>query len=189
MTDLRTWLGWLWRKRPRHRCRWLIGLVLVGWLAVRVLPLWRLRRWAAVWSVRLPDRWLPMHLRVLPPPDSEYLGVWEVPPHEARSRLEAEYGFRQQIRAYLHAYERNGDIRYERASCAHRPDGFLSGWQLHVRLFPALDGETAVWCHWERNPNVSPLAHLRQDGYDPEAGKRRLLELLDEPLRVVDDTE
>lgn len=162
-------------------------IVALGWLAVRWLPLWRVRRRAAVWSVRLPDRLLPTHLRVLPPPDREYLGVWEVPPAEARRRLESTYGFSQQVRAYLHAYERNGAMRYEEASYSYRPDGFFGPWQLHVRLFPTADGETALWCHWERNPTVAPLAHLRQDGYDPAAGKRRLQELLDEPLRLPTD--
>ncbi|CAI49902.1 uncharacterized protein NP_3622A [Natronomonas pharaonis DSM 2160] len=180
-------------RRFRDACsarRWAVyslGFLPVVWLAVRLLPLWRIRRWWAVRLVRLPDRWLPTHLRVLPPPDSEYLGVWEVPPDEARSRLETRYGFRQQVRAYLHAYERHGTIRYEQASCAYRPNGLLGGWQLHVRLFSAAGG-TAVWCHWERNPNVAPLAHLRRDGYDPDAGKQRLLELLDEPLRVADES-
>ena len=165
----------------------LAALVALGWLAARWLPLWRVRRWTAVWSVRLPDRVLPTHLRVLPPPDSEYLGVWEVSPAEARRRLESTYGFRRQLRAYLHAYEQNGAMRYEEASYSHRPDGFFSRWQLHVRLFPTTDGETALWCHWERNPNVAPLAHLRQDGYDPATGKQRLQELLDEPLRLSTD--
>ena len=165
-----------------------IGLCLLVGLVVstRRLPLWRVRRWAARWSVRLPDRWLPMHLRVLPPPDSEYLGVWAVSPTEARRRL-AEYGFRPQIRAYLHAYEQGGTMRYEEASYAYRPRGTFGPWQLHVRLFPARSGETAVWCHWERNPTVSPFAHLRQDGYDPAEGKRRLVELMDEPIRVAEE--
>lgn len=162
----------------------LVALVALGWLAARWLPVWRVRRWAAVWSVRLPDRLLPTHLRVLPPPDREYFGVWEVPPAEARRRLESTYGFRQQIRAYLHAYQRNGSMRYEEASYSYRPDGLLGPWQLHVRLFPTADGATALWCHWERNPTVAPLAHLRQDGYDPAEGKQRLRALLNEPLRL-----
>jgi len=105
-------------------CR-LAVLVALGWSAVRWLPIWRVRRWAAVWSVRLPDRLLPAHLRVLPPPDGEYLGIWEVSPAEARRRLESTYGFRQQVRAYLHAYERDGAMRYEEASYSYRPDGFF----------------------------------------------------------------
>jgi len=107
---------------------------------------------------------------VLPPPDAEYAGVWDVPPAIARRRLIDEYGFSQQLRAYLHAYERNGATVYEAASCAYRPEGFTGQWQLHVRLFPTRTGATDVWCHWERNPNVAPIAHLRQDGYDPERG-------------------
>ncbi len=126
-----------------------------------------------------------MHLRVLPPPDREYLGIWAVSPAEARRRL-ADYGFRPQIRAYLHAYERNGAMRYEEASYAYRPSGVFGPWQLHVRLFPTHRGETAVWCHWERNPTVAPLAHLRQEGYDPKEGKERLRALVDEPLRSAD---
>ena len=162
-------------------------VVAIGWLAARWLPLWRVRRWAAIWSVRLPDRVLPTHLRVLPPPDSEYLGVWEVSPAVARQRLESTYDFSQQVRAYLHAYERNGAMRYEEASYSYRPDGFFGPWQLHVRLFPTHTGETAVWCHWERNPTVSPLAHLRQDGYSPAKGKHWLQTLLDEPLRPAEN--
>ncbi len=171
----------------RFRNRWPIVVVLcsfIGALAVRWLPLWKLRKYSAMASYHLPDRFLPMPVRVLPPPDREYLGVWAVTPEEARRRLLNTYGFSQQIRAYLHAYERDGIMRYEAASCAYRPNGFFGQWQLHVRLFPAANSETAVWCHWERNPNVAPFAHLRQDGYDPALGKERLLALLDEALTI-----
>jgi hypothetical protein len=125
-------------------------------------------------------------MSVLPPPDDEYLGVWDVRPATARTRLKQQYGFRQLFRAYLHGYEHNGTRRYEIASCARRPEGWLSRWQLHVRLFPTGTGQTAVWCHYERNPNISPIAHLREDGYDPATGKERLSTLLadEEQLRI-----
>ncbi len=171
-------------------CRWrwpLIGILLIGaWLLVLVVPVWRVRWYGARLSRRLPNRFVPKPFRVLPPPNAEYLGVWKRPPEAARKRLLETYGFTQQVRAYLHAYERAGTVCYERASCAYRPNGFTSGWQLHVRLFPTPTGETDVWCHWERNPNVAPLAHLRQDGYDPAEGKRRFLAHIaeSEPLEL-----
>ncbi|GAB7092743.1 hypothetical protein JCM18237_30140 [Halorubrum luteum] len=146
-------------------------------------PLWRVRSLAARVSDRLPDAVVPYQLSVLPPPDAEYAGVWDRPPAVARRRLIDEYGFSQQLRAYLHAYERDGRTVYETASCAYRPEGFTGTWQLHVRLFPAGPDRTDVWCHWERNPNVSPIAHLRQEGYDPEEGVRRFRELVSEPIQ------
>ncbi len=157
-------------------------LVAIALLLARRLSLWQLRLFGARLSNRFPARVVPTPIRVLPPPEREYLGVWKRPPAAARNRLIAEYGFTQQLRAYLHAYERDGETRYELASCAYRPNGFFSDWQLHIRLFPTPEGWTDVWCHWERNPNVAPIAHLRQEGYDPAAGKRRLRALLDEPI-------
>ena len=160
-------------------------LLLVAGLAtvLAVAPLWRIRARTARVSRRLPDAIVPTPLSVLPPPDAEYAGVWDVPPETARRRLVDDHGFGQQIRAYLHAYERDGVVRYEAASCAYRPDGFTGAWQLHVRLFPTGTGATDVWCHWERNPNVSPIAHLRQDGYDPAEGIARFRELVSDPVR------
>ncbi len=156
-----------------------LGLIVAAFLARRV-PLWSIRRRGARVSRRAPDRLVPSPLRVLPPPPDEFLGVWGVRPADARARLLDRHGFDQQVRAYLHAYERDGRVAYEAASCAYRPDGLLGGWQLHVRLFPRTDGDTDVWCHWERNPNVAPIAHLRKDGYDPEEGKRRFRALVDD---------
>lgn len=169
------------------RLRWvlLVGVLLVA--TVRLLHLWRLRAMAARLSDRLPDRIVPYSLSVLPPPDAEYAGVWDVPPAVARRRLIDEYGFNQQFRAYLHAYERNGATVYEAASCAYRPEGFTGEWQLHVRLFPTRTGATDVWCHWERNPNVAPIAHLRQDGYDPTAGIRRFRRIVPDQVGRDDD--
>jgi len=164
----------------------LAGLVVAT--AVRLIGLWRLRALAARVSDGLPDRLVPYPLSVLPPPDAEYAGVWNVSPAVARNRLIDEYGFSQQFRAYLHAYERNGATVYEAASCAYRPAGFTGQWQLHVRLFPTGTGATDVWCHWERNPNVAPIAHLRQDGYDPAAGVRRFRRTVSDRVdRDVDD--
>ena len=142
------------------------------------VSLWRARAVTARLSGAAPDQVVPYPLSVLPPPDAEYAGVWSVSPETARRRLIDEHGFSQQLRAYLHAYERGGETVYEAASCAYRPDGFTGKWQLHVRLFGTPDGETDVWCHWERNPNVAPFAHLRQDGYDPAEGIRRFHELV-----------
>lgn len=150
----------------------------LAWLLVDRFAVWKLRFHGTRVARRLPNAVLPTPFTVLPPPEREYAGVWELPPEEARATLTEEYGFKQMIRAYLHAYERDGEMRYEAASCAYRPNGFAGAWQLHVRLFPTADGRTDVWCHWERNPNVAPIAHLRQDGYDPETGKERLRELL-----------
>ncbi len=171
-----------------------VTALVVGFAAMLVvaalvrIPFWTVRLQGARLANRVPTGLVPRPLRVLPPPSDEYLGVWEVTPETARERLLDRYGFDQQVRAYLHAYERDGGTAYEVASCAHRPEGMFGDWQLHVRLFPAPEGRTDVWCHWERNPNVSPLAHLRHEGYDPEEGKRRFLDLVETPtIRVRED--
>ncbi len=155
-------------------------LAAVAWL----VPLWRVRAAVARLSDAAPDWAVPYPFPVLPPPEREYAGVWSVPPETARRRLIEEYGFSQQIRAYLHAYERGDETVYEAASCVYRPNGFTGQWQLHVRLFGTPDGETDVWCHWERNANVAPLAHLRQEGYDAAEGIRRFRELVSDPIRM-----
>lgn len=163
----------------------LIGgvLVLVGW---RLLAphLWRIRLAAARFFFRFPQRVVPTPAKVLPPPEAEYVGVWGVSPAEARAVLTDEYGFTQLFRAYLHAYDRGENTTYEVASCAYRPDGITGKWQLHVRLFPTGDGRTDVWAHWELNPNVAPIAHLRRKGYDPERGETELQTLVDESISV-----
>jgi len=155
------------------------GVAMLVAVSLTRVPFWTVRLQGARLANRIPNDLVPRPLRVLPPPTHEYLGVWEVPPEAAREQLLERYGFDQQVRAYLHAYERDGKTAYEVASCAHRPKGLFGDWQLHVRLFPTPEGDTDVWCHWERNPNVAPLAHLRHDGYDPEEGKRRFLDLVE----------
>lgn len=164
----------------------IVGVVVFARLFLSVLPIWKIRYYGIQIAARIPNELLPTSFTVLPPPDTEYFGVWDVPAEEARRRLVETYGFNQMVRAYLHAYEYSGRLRCEVASCSYRPDGRFGKWQLHVRLFPTDDGKTELWCHWERNPNRSPIQHLRQDGYDPEEGKRRLRSLLDEPLSDVD---
>ncbi|AXR76266.1 hypothetical protein [Natrarchaeobaculum sulfurireducens] len=156
---------------------WFGGML--AWIILTYVSLWKVRLHGARISRRFPGRLVPKPFRVLPPPDSEYVGVWDVSPATARDRLIEDYDFSQMIRAYLHAYERDGTVLYEVASCSYRPSGVFGRWQLHVRLFPTPEGKTDVWCHWELNPNVAPIAHLRQEGYDPEEGERRLRELLE----------
>ncbi len=156
---------------------WLGGVL--AWILLTSVSLWQVRLHGARISRRFPGWLVPKPFRVLPPPDDEYVGVWDVPPATARERLTEDHDFSQMIRAYLHAYERDGKVLYEVASCSYRPTGVFGRWQLHVRLFPTPEGQTEVWCHRELNPNVAPIAHLRQEGYDPEEGERRLRELLD----------
>ncbi|MFC6752718.1 hypothetical protein [Halorubrum tibetense] len=173
------------RERLTTRTHVVLAVFAIGVaVAASRVPLWRARAAAARLSDAAPDRIVPYPLSVLPPPDAEYAGVWAVPPETARRRLIDEHGFSQQLRAYLHAYEHGGETVYEAASCAYRPNGFTGEWQLHVRLFGTPDGETDVWCHWERNPNVAPFAHLRQDGYDPAEGIRRFRELVPAETRI-----
>ncbi len=168
---------------------WGILLTALGVVYRARLPVWgwQVRLLAARLLSRVPPTVLPRPLRVLPPPESEYVGVWELPASEARRRLLTQYDFSQLARAYLHAYGRDGRTAYEAVSCARRPGGLFGDWQLHVRLFARPDGRTDVWCHVERNPNVAPIAHLRRDGYDPERGERRLRELVDEPFVEPED--
>lgn len=163
----------------RSRRRLLLALCpLIGFLVGRGLGFWRIRLLVSRLLVRLPDE-LPNHARVLPPPPDEYVGTLPVPPATARRRL-PQAGFSEIVRAYFHAYARDGILVHEVGSFVRRPDGFAGDHQLHVRLFPASDGTTEVWAHWERNPYVAPLAHLRMEGYDPAEGERRIRDLLDD---------
>ena len=170
-------------KRNRAASSLALALIAAALLAVFAVRLtagfWRLRLGLGRLLARLPER-APDHIRVLPPPAEEYVGTLPWSPAEARERL-PRVGFSQQVRAYFHAYDRDGEAVHEVGSFVRRPDGFTGDYQLHVRLFPAPDGGTEVWAHWERNPYVAPLAHLRMDGYDPAEGERRVRELLDEP--------
>lgn len=148
--------------------------------AVRqVIGFWRVRLAVGRLLARLPNRGVPDHVRVLPPPADEYVGTLPVTPAEARRRL-PDAGFSELVRAYFHAYDRDGELVHEVGSFVRRPDGLAGDCQLHVRLFPAPDGTTEVWAHWEQNPYVAPLAHLRMEGYDPAEGERRVRRLLDE---------
>jgi hypothetical protein len=158
--------------------------LLVGlWTVISRVGIYRLRLTAGQFLAAVPEWAIPHHFSVLPPPDPEYVGVWDVEPAEARTRLRSEFGFRRLVRAYFHCYERDGRTVHEVGSYVYRPDGFTSKRQLHVRLFPTGDGRTELWCHWELNSNISPIAHLKRTGYDPAEGERRLRTLLaDEPL-------
>lgn len=160
-------------------------LAAVWLLAVRV-GVFRIRLAAGRLVTAAPDRLVPRHVSVLPPPASEYVGIWAVEPDSARATLEA-IGFSQLFRAYLHGYDRGGRTVHEIGSYVYRPLGLLSRYQLHVRLFPTDDGQTEVWAHWEDNPNRAPLAHLNKAGYDTAEGECRLKTMLaDEPLSKPD---
>jgi len=168
----------------------LLASLLLGWTTASWVGIYRLRLAAGRLLAAIPEWAMPQHFSVLPPPAAEYVGVWDVEPSEARSRLRSEFGFRRLARAYFHCYDRDGQSVHEVGSYVYRPAGFTSETQLHVRLFPTAEGSTELWCHWERNPNVSPIAHLRRTGYDPSEGERRLRELLaDEPLSTPDESD
>ena len=155
-----------------------VAVLLAALTLRRTAGFWRLRLGLGRLLARLPER-VPDHARVLPPPAAEYAGTLPYSPAEVRARL-PNAGFSEQVRAYFHAYDRDDETVHEVGSFVRKPDGFTGDHQLHVRLFPAVDGGTEVWAHWERNPYVAPLAHLRMDGYDPAEGERRVRELLDE---------
>ncbi|WP_297885374.1 hypothetical protein [uncultured Halorubrum sp.] len=148
-------------------------------LVGRGLGFWRVRLAVGKLLALLPDDGAPDHVQVLPPPPDEYAGTLPTSPAETRARLPKE-GFSELIRAYFHAYDRDGETVHEVGSFVHRPEGLTGDWQVHVRLFPAPDGSTEVWAHWERNPYVAPLAHLRMEGYDPARGQRMAAELIDD---------
>lgn len=154
----------------------------VVYVCYRALGVWRLRLCGGRIIDRIPNAVCPPHFSVLPPPDAEYVGVWDVTPPTARQRLTDSYGFDPLARAYFHAYDRAGRRAYERGSFVRRPDGLFGEWQLHIRLFRTDDDRTELWAHWERNPYVSPIAHLRQEGYDPAEGERRIRATIDEPI-------
>ncbi len=166
----------------------LLAVVAAVWaVAVRV-GLHRIRLAAGRLVVTTPDRLVPKHVSVLPPPADEYVGIWAVDPEDARETL-TENGFSQLFRAYLHGYDRGGRTVHEIGSYVYRPDGLLSRYQLHVRLFPTDDGHTELWAHWEDNPNRAPRAHLNKIGYDTDEGERRLTQMLaDEPLTTPDQS-
>ncbi|WP_418285885.1 hypothetical protein [Halorubrum sp. DTA46] len=151
----------------------------VAFLLARTAGFWRLRLAVGRLLALLPDEDVPGHVRVLPPPANEYAGTLPTTPAETRERL-PEAGFSEIARAYFHAYDRDGELVHEVGSFVYRPAGLTGDWQVHVRLFPAPDGTTEVWAHWERNPYVAPLAHLRMEGYDPEHGERVAAELIDD---------
>lgn len=158
-----------------------VALVFVAvYVCRRTIGVWRIRLWAAAAIDRLPRAVCPPQLRILPPP-AEYAGVWAVSAAEARRQLVDEFGFAPLARAYLHAHGERGDRTYEVGSCVRRPEGRFGEWQLHVRLFSAPSG-TELWAHWEPNPYVAPLAHLREEGYDPAEGCRRIEATLSESL-------
>ena len=170
------------RYREGRRSVWLVaflGLVALLFSHPRPLGVWRFRLAAGRLLARLPER-APTHVRVLPPPPNEYVGTIPAPPAVVRRRHLPRAGFDELVRAYFHAYERDGETVHEVGSFVRRPDGFFGDGQLHVRLFPTPDGTTEVWAHWERNPYVAPLAHLRREGYDPAEGERRVRQLLGE---------
>lgn len=171
------------RRLPFNRSipgrRLLLVLIPVGGLLARSVGFWRLRLAVGRLLARLPNEDGPDHVRVLPPPADEYAGTLPISPDETRERL-PEDGFSELFRAYFHAYDRDGELVHEVGSFVHRPKGITGDWQIHVRLFPAPDGSTEVWAHWERNPYVAPLAHLRMEGYDPARGERMAAELIDD---------
>ncbi|TKX42626.1 MULTISPECIES: hypothetical protein [unclassified Halorubrum] len=150
-----------------------------AFLLGRAVGFWRVRLVVGRLLALLPDEGAPDHVRVLPPPADEYAGTVPTSPAETRAML-PNRGFSELIRAYFHAYERDGETVHEVGSFVHRPEGITGDWQVHVRLFPAPDGSTEVWAHWERNPYVAPLAHLRMEGYDPARGERIAAELIDD---------
>jgi len=169
--------------RGRQFVAMLSASLLLGWTVASRVGIYRLRLVTGRLLAAVPDSIMPRHFNVLPPPPPEYVGVWDVDPAVARRRLRSEFGFRRLVRAYFHCYERDGRSVHEVGSFVYRSDGWTSTHQLHVRLFPIEKGRTELWCHWELNANVSPLAHLRREGYDPAEGERRLRELLiDEPI-------
>ncbi len=174
------------RSRPARALAALALAVPFGVLVGRVLGFWRVRLAVGRLLARLPDEGAPDHVRVLPPPEDEYAGTLPTTPAETRERL-PECGFSELVRAYFHAYDRDGETVHEVGSFVHRPEGLTGDWQVHVRLFPAPDGATEVWAHWERNPYVAPLAHLRMAGYDPDRGERVAAELIDDLRRARDD--
>lgn len=153
-------------------------LLLAATVLVRSAGFWRLRLVVGRLLARLPNDGVPDHVRVLPPPADEYVGTLPTTPDETRDRLPDE-GFSELVRAYFHAYDRDGELVHEVGSFVHRPNGITGDWQVHVRLFPAPDGSTEVWAHWERNPYVAPLAHLRMEGYDAAKGGRVAAVLID----------
>lgn len=156
-----------------------VVVIPVAFLVGRTIGFWRVRLVVAKLLALLPDTGVPNHVRVLPPPEDEYVGTLPTTPEETRERL-PEHGFSELVRAYFHAYNRDEELVHEVGSFVHRPEGRSGDWQVHVRLFPASDGSTEVWAHWERNPYVAPLAHLRMDGYDTSRGRRMAAELIDD---------
>ncbi|WP_281194309.1 hypothetical protein [Halorubrum sp. F4] len=162
----------------RRRRRLLLTILPIGFLLGRLIGFWRVRIAVGRLLAQLPDEGVPDHVQVLPPPTDEYAGTLPITPAETRERL-SECGFSELVRAYFHAYDRDGETVHEVGSFVHRPEGLTGDWQVHVRLFPTADGSTEVWAHWERNPYVAPLAHLRMEGYDPARGERMAAELID----------
>lgn len=114
-------------------------------------------------------------------------GVW---PAEFRSQLKAKENVYVNNFAAL-KYVGSEDRVYEQGSYAYRPEGRFGKWQVHLILFPHVEG-TAVVAHREPSPLakvddgilqgiVGGLRHYfaPPDEHQPEEGKRIARELLD----------
>lgn len=57
-------------------------------------------------------------------------------------------------------------------------DGLLADYQLHITLFPHIEGGVAVYAHLEYNALKHPLKHLQEERFSPKHGRRLAREVL-----------
>ncbi|MCW8173103.1 hypothetical protein D8S78_17830 [Natrialba swarupiae] len=125
--------------------------------------------------------YVPQSLAVCTPSEAGYIGVLEMSPADAIAAFKRR-GFSEYYLSYLHAYERDDGIIYERGNLVRLSDD--GDWQLHARLFPR-DGRTEVRGHWEPSVRNRPRAHVAGDDVDHEKGKtmiRAEFDVIDEPF-------
>ncbi|MES3517050.1 MAG: hypothetical protein PPP58_05220 [Natronomonas sp.] len=158
----------------------LLGVLVVVCLFVSTtlratVDTWQLRRGASRVLARL-DSAVPVSVPLYIAPESEYTATWTVSPAVARRRLQRNFDFKPTVLSQLQYYTRGDETVYEVGNYVHHPDGQNGRWQLHVRLFPAPDGHTEVWAHWEPSVFSAPLAHYTGTRLDPKEGERRIRE-------------
>ncbi|TYT63313.1 hypothetical protein [Natrialba swarupiae] len=156
------------------------GLLTAGGVAHAASPS-SVRTTTARLSYEQLNDYVPQSLAVCTPSEAGYIGVLEMSPADAIAAFKRR-GFSEYYLSYLHAYERDDGIIYERGNLVRLSDD--GDWQLHARLFPR-DGRTEVRGHWEPSVRNRPRAHVAGDDVDHEKGKtmiRAEFDVIDEPF-------
>jgi len=110
----------------------------------------------------------------LPLQAREFVGTIDAAPAEVREELQSMPRVYPNTLASIQYEVVDGDRIWEVGSYAYRPEGFLGGWQYHVRLTPTQDGRTRLWAHYERSAWRYPVRHYNGEGWDADHGVREV---------------